>query len=154
MNKFLYVFILIIVSSIVLYIDYQNNQKLIQQFDQVSQEIVSDVSLIIADTEQEREQGLSGMVSLGENYGMLFVFDQLGYYKFWMKDMLFPIDIIYLDNTMRIVDIFHRVQPNTYPEIIISHTPAQYVLELNAGEAVNKGFTVGSVLHLKHFIPQ
>ncbi len=113
----------------------------------------NDMNIIIADTETEREQGLSGRVSLDSNTGMMFVFPESGYYKFWMRDMLFPLDIIYLDSHMRIVQVFSNVQPQSYPETIVSDTPAQYVLEMNAGQAVNKGFTVGSVLHLKNFIP-
>lgn len=111
-------------------------------------------NILIADTERERDQGLSGMVSLEQYSGMLFVFPESGYYKFWMKDMLFPLDIIYLDNDMRIVTIVSNIQPESYPETIVSTQPARYVFEMNAGEAVNKGFTVGSILHLKHFIPE
>ena len=51
----------------------------------------------LALTDEEKARGLSGRESLDEDEGMLFVFDVPGNYGFWMKDMNFAIDIIWLN---------------------------------------------------------
>src|SRR3989338_5701660 len=54
------------------------------------------VRVTVADTPESRERGLSGRDGLASDEGMLFVFQNDGYHTFWMKDMLFSIDIIWL----------------------------------------------------------
>src|SRR3989344_7332267 len=61
-----------------------------------------EVKVELALTPEEQTQGFSGRSGLGENEGMLFVFDTPGKYGFWMKDMLFPIDIIWLAPDSRV----------------------------------------------------
>ncbi len=93
------------------------------------------ISLEIADTPALQEQGLSDRATLAQDHGMLFVFPTSGYEHFWMKDMHFPLDIIYLDSNDRVVTIFADVAPDTYPKTIAPAAPAKYVLEVNAGFA-------------------
>lgn len=87
----------------------------------------------VAQTAEEKEQGLSGRESLPSGEGLLFVYDKPGQYQFWMKDMNFPIDIIWVADNYRVIDITKNLTPDTYPESFTSSKPAQYVLELNAG---------------------
>lgn len=87
----------------------------------------------IADTDSEREQGLSGRKNLPKDQGMLFVLDEPGQYGFWMKDMNFPIDIVWLDSHKKIIGITKNLQPNSYPKIFMSPLGTKYVLELNPG---------------------
>ncbi len=54
-------------------------------------------NVMLAKTDAERIKGLSGRDKLGTNEGMLFVFKDPGIYPFWMKNMKFPIDIIYIN---------------------------------------------------------
>src|SRR3989304_6446445 len=61
------------------------------------------INVEIAQTEAEREQGLSGHKPLADDEGMLFIFDKPGYHGFWMKDMLFSIDIIWISADKKIV---------------------------------------------------
>ena len=84
-----------------------------------------------------QEQGLSGRKSLGDNQGMLFIFPTEGLYSFWMKDMLFPIDIIWMDKNYNIVYVKENAQPCTLFNCPIYKPtkPAQYVLEVGAGWA-------------------
>jgi len=87
----------------------------------------------IAKNPQERAQGLSGMNSLPEGEeGMLFVFKEPGIYGFWMKDMLFSIDIIWIDSTWQVIGKEKGVEPSTYPTIFYPSKPIQYVLEVPA----------------------
>lgn len=98
-------------------------------------------------TPEERARGLSGRTGLGTGEGMLFVFDTDAKHRFWMKDMLFSIDILWLSGTGMVLDMRERVSPATYPEVFTPHAPARYVLELPAGfteaYSVNLGDIVG-----------
>ncbi len=87
----------------------------------------------LADTQEEQEKGLSGQAFLPSNYGKLFVFREPGSYGFWMKDMNFPIDIIWLDENMRVLGIEDSVSPSTYPNIFYPPQDVSFVLEVNAG---------------------
>jgi len=87
----------------------------------------------VADTPALRTRGLSGREGLDESGGMLFIFDTPGEYGFHMKDMKFPIDIIWIGQNMRVVDIVTNLPPESYPETVTSSEPAQYVLEVNSG---------------------
>ena len=98
----------------------------------------------VVDTAISRMRGLSGRENLPENTGMLFVFDKPGKYTFWMKDMKFAIDIIWIEDG-RIVDIWENAQPPSQGEIPI-YTPeytSTYVLEVNAGFAKETGVKIG-----------
>ena len=86
----------------------------------------------IADSSAERQQGLSGVTSLGEQEGMLFIFDQSDRYGMWMKDMVIPLDIIWIDVEQKIIHIEENVQPDTYPKTFSSPMPARFVLEVPA----------------------
>lgn len=91
------------------------------------------ISVEIADTQAEQTQGLSGRASLGANEGVLFVFDKSDYYGFWMKDMLFPIDIIWIDEHMRVIGTTKNISPDTYPNVFYPPAPSQFVLETALG---------------------
>lgn len=102
----------------------------------------------IAETFAQKRQGLSGRRELPEGRGMLFVYEAPGRYSFWMPDMHFPIDIIWLDSGYRIVDITHSLAPESYPDTVSPMAPAQYVLEVNAGVAAAHGVTPGQTLQV------
>lgn len=97
----------------------------------------------ISDNDYERQSGLSGYTVLNEDEGMLFVFEKPDYYQIWMKDMLFPIDIIWLDGNFNIVTIKKDVSPTSYPNSFGPTSPSKYVLEINAGLSDKHGFQVG-----------
>lgn len=97
---------------------------------------------------QDKTKGLSGREELAEDAGMLFVYGQAGEYGFWMRDMNFAIDIIWIDSDRRVVDITSDVDPDTYPEVFRSDEPAQYILEVNAGYARQHNIEVGQNVKL------
>lgn len=103
----------------------------------------------VADTAALRERGLSGKAGLDENQAMLFVFDHDDTHGFWMKDMHFDIDILWLDSTKRVVHIERNVNPDSYrlvpPVVYTSPVPARYVLEIQAHMADKLGIGVGSI---------
>ncbi len=107
------------------------------------------ISLIIADTEEERDKGLGDRESMPDNTAMLFVFDVSDTYAFWMKDMKFPIDIVWLDENKRVVHIVESAMPESYPENFIPPDNSLYVIELNAGLVSKYGIKVGNILNFK-----
>jgi uncharacterized membrane protein (UPF0127 family) len=106
------------------------------------------LKLTLAKTVKDREQGLSDKMSLGQDEGMLFIFDSPGRYGFWMKNMLFPIDMIWLDQDAVVVSIDSDVTPDSYPNIYYPKSDALYVLETNAGLSKRWGLEVGHKLNL------
>jgi uncharacterized membrane protein (UPF0127 family) len=107
------------------------------------------ITVEVANTEAEREQGLSGRTSLAADSGMLFIFDTKGVNPtFWMKDMLIPLDFIWISNN-KIVKIDKNVpnpSPNTSASGLTLYTvgqPIDYVLEVNAGFSQNNSIKVG-----------
>jgi uncharacterized protein len=104
-------------------------------------------ALQVANTEREREQGLGGRNSLARNAGMLFSFPDSGAHCFWMKDMKFPLDMVWLNSDKQVVHIAQNVSPQTYPHTFCSSTPARYVVELNAGMVSSVDIHEGGKLH-------
>jgi uncharacterized membrane protein (UPF0127 family) len=100
----------------------------------------------IAKTPSTREKGLSGRASLALDEGLLFIFPKPGMYPFWMKDMNFPIDIVWIDSTRAIVGISENISPETYPDSFSPPKNIQFVLEVNAGMAKSSGLQIGDVV--------
>lgn len=106
------------------------------------------VSVEIARTPPERNRGLSGREELMWGHGMLFIMDEPGLHGFWMKDMKFPIDIIWIDENLVVQDISAELPPESYPKIFYPKTKAKYVLEVPAGFSKSYGIAPGIVLQL------
>lgn len=102
-----------------------------------------DFNISLADTPALRQKGLSGRQGLSENEAMLFVFDTDDFHAFWMKDMNFPIDIIWIDSDNRVVDFVERVSPDSYPQSFKPKSRARKVIEVQAGRVHNLGVKVG-----------
>lgn len=90
-------------------------------------------TVLISDTPELRTLGLSGRKMLSKDEAMLFVFEKAGLYGFWMKDMLFSIDIVWLDDEFRVVSMKKNVSPQTFPEVFNPTKSSKYVLEFSAG---------------------
>ena len=113
----------------------------------------------IADTPEKRARGLSGREALGKDEGMLFVFTDSAIRQFWMKDMNFSLDIIWIDENKKIIDITKNATPESYlsravypeqgrgesggPEKFSPSAPAKYVLEVSAGFADAYNIKIG-----------
>ncbi|HPQ80505.1 MAG TPA: DUF192 domain-containing protein [bacterium] len=108
----------------------------------------------IAKTDEQKAAGLMHHESLGENAGMWFDFSStgMGVYHFWMKDTLVPLDWIFVDDEMKIVDIKADNKPNDetmYPPEGAEGPRFQYVLEVKAGTASKNGIKTGDTVQLR-----
>lgn len=100
-----------------------------------------EISVEIVESPAAQAKGLSGRSCIDENWGMLFSFEDEAFREFWMKDMNFSLDIIWLDGEKFVVDVTKNISPETYPEAFTSNAPSQYVLEMGAGQAEKLGLT-------------
>ena len=118
------------------------------QHEQLNTRVHNGITYYVADTEEKRVKGLSGREQLYENEAMLFVFKEEAAYNFWMKDMNFYIDIIWVSREGTVVHIEQNVSPHSYPEIFGPEKPALYVVEGTSGFAQRQGWTVGTSVSL------
>lgn len=102
-------------------------------------------SVSVARTDKEKQIGLSGKNSLPKNQGMLFVFDQPEFYSFWMKNMKFPIDIIYIHGN-KVTTVIKNAKPVQDSDLPIyqPRERSDRVLEINAGLSDQYGIKNGS----------
>ncbi len=101
----------------------------------------------LADTMLLRAQGLSGHAPLGINEGMLFIFPSPSSGSFWMYNMLFPIDVVWIRNR-KVIGITEDARPMSETGYRLYHPPAPYdlVLELSSHSAKKYGVRVGNAV--------
>src|SRR3989344_3063741 len=104
------------------------------------------ISVEIADSVVTQTRGLSFRDSLGDNEGLLFVFAKDDTHGIWMKDMRFPIDIVWADAQGKIIHTESSVHPNTYPSVFGPQEKSRYVLELPSGFLDIHGVGAGNTL--------
>ena len=109
-----------------------------------------DLILEVSDTSDERYLGLSNREDLAEDEGMLFVFEEPGVYGFVMRNMNFPLDILWLNSNYEVIHIVEDAQPEgpRPTKLYQPETPAQYVLEINAGLVADYDIQLGDQLKL------
>ena len=110
----------------------------------------------IVHTPAERARGLSGRDSLRPMTGMLFVFESGKASAFWMKDMRFPLDFVWIGEECGVVDTtLNAPQPSGAPDSALllyeSASPAAYTLEVNAGELEALGIQKGDAVRFSGF---
>jgi uncharacterized membrane protein (UPF0127 family) len=94
-------------------------------------------------------KGLSGRKELPKGTGMLFIFETLDRHRMWMPDMNFPIDVVWLDETLSVCNISYGLQPCAVKAECPSYSSVylcKYAIEMNAGEAAIYGFMNGTQL--------
>lgn len=106
------------------------------------------IQVDIASTPSQLQQGLAGREVLNDGEGMLFIFPSTDYYVFWMKGMLIPLDIIWLEDDL-IVDISKNVpapaegmSDEELPKYA-SEEEINYVLEVPSGYTDRYGIQIG-----------
>ena len=95
-----------------------------------------------------REKGLSDHEPLAADEGMLFIFPTEGTYSFWMKDMRFPIDVLWISREKKVVDMWQNATPESFPLAFTPKTVAMYVLELPADFATHNNVRIGDMVSL------
>lgn len=148
MKKYIYLLLLlipIIIFSIVYFEkkSYSDKSKII---------IINNhqISVEIANSDILREKGLSGRENLSQDAGMLFIFPSSGYHYFWMKDMEFPLDFIWV-NDKTVVDLTENVLndwENNPLNNFSSKMPADKVIELNTGAIKLLNISIGDKIAL------
>jgi uncharacterized membrane protein (UPF0127 family) len=123
--------------------------------DRSLQQLVRDnqsFSVVVVNTNHSRQQGLSNTQQVPAQ-GMLFVFDQPNMYLFWMKDMQYPLDFIWLRDG-KVVDLHEQVSPpasdsteNQLPKYAPKE-PADMMLEVEAGTVQKDSWRVGDSIQL------
>lgn len=152
MNKLIGIFlaVLLIIGAVIIFFSLRNGGLFGSGPKVTIGEEVLNVK--IADTPEKRAVGLSETASLGENEGMLFLFDEEQYPAFWMKGMEFPIDIIFLDEKT-VVTIYQDVQPpkdeNGQLPLYQPTRPANRVLEVPAGFVKAHNLKVGDTVSVE-----
>ena len=107
-----------------------------------------EIPVEVVRTDAEITKGLSGRVSLDPNSGMLFVFQKSDKYRFWMPDMHFAIDIVWIENG-KVAAIDQNISPifdPKNPKFYTPPVPVRHVLELNAGFVADYGIEAGDAV--------
>jgi len=109
----------------------------------------------IADEPEEYSRGLSGREKLAANKGMLFIFSQPGNYGFWMKEMKFPLDFVWIKGD-QVVGLTENTPPPQFTTYDVVNLPLYYppeavdkVLEVNAGAVEKFKIKIGDLVKLK-----
>lgn len=124
------VLVVLIVLFLIIYTDQRQNRR--------SQSIYVEINDLkvraqVAESFREKISGLSGRQEMPEQEGMFFIFHNPGRHSFWMRNMSFPLDIIWFNENLEVVEIKKNVQPDSFPQVYQSDDSAKYVLEINAG---------------------
>ncbi len=148
LSKFRYLIVIIFILVIVIFImnrvlDNKNSRPYVRiNSVKIPVEVAADAAT--------QQKGLSGRVSLDAQSGMLFIFDKSAIYTFWMPDMNFPIDIIWI-NDNKVIDISANVSNDfdpQNPDFYEPVEPAQYILEVNAGFSEKENIKIGDTVSL------
>lgn len=83
----------------------------------------------VANTEAEQIRGLSGSHYLPRGWGMLFVFEDYSHHKFWMKDMNYAIDILWLTDDYQPREVARNAKPDSYPGVFTPVYANRFILE-------------------------
>ena len=149
-KTFIYIFLLIVILALVSIARenfiYKHTVSLsVSNTKDTKQIKLAGVNLTVdlATDDATREQGLSARNNLSEDQGMLFIFDTPGHYAFWMKDMNFPIDMIWIDQNLKVVYIQKDAEPSSYPNLFTPKVNAKYVLEVFSGFSEKNNLKIG-----------
>ncbi len=103
------------------------------------------VTVEVVSTPTARSQGLMYRRELGAAAGMLFVFPEDAVHRFWMKNTVIPLDMLFLDVGRRVIGIVENARPMS-TESVGPAQPSRYVVEVNGGFAARHHITVGSMV--------
>jgi len=99
---------------------------------------------------EEHRRGLMFRDSICDRCGMLFVFPEEKELSFWMLNVNFPLDLIFMDSSGKIVKIYENTTPNNADKKYLSERPAQFVLEVKAGFVSATKLQEGQVIDIQY----
>ena len=147
--KILLILFLIIISGFLIYPHFKKEKDGIKTFSIRKEPQVCFKNrcffVELALTPEEKSRGLMYRESLGQDRGMLFIYEKEARHSFWMKNVLIPLDIIWLDQDKKVVYIAENCQPcseDSCPSIKTDKN-AKYVLEINGGTVFEMGLSLG-----------
>lgn len=121
---------------------YRNDKTIVISTQTINAEVVI--------TKKEQATGLSNRPCIEPNQAMMFIFDKPGQYAIWMKEMKFPIDVLWVSQDKKVVGIEKSVEPSTYPDSFANKDqPAIYVIELKKGRIKELGVKLGTKVEIK-----
>lgn len=103
------------------------------------------LSIEIADTSEKRELGLMHRKHLPKDQGMLFKFQSPTFASFWMKNTYIPLDIAFIDNNGKILQIESMAPLST--KAVYSNNVCKYALEVNKGWFSNNKISIGAKIN-------
>ncbi|MEM3369640.1 MAG: DUF192 domain-containing protein [Candidatus Micrarchaeia archaeon] len=151
-NKLILIFV--ILAFILFFLLYESYIKTKEKTIEFAEVIVNDIKIKveIADTPEERTIGLMNRTYLGKDEGMLFIFENEDYHSFWMKDTLIPLEILFIDKELNIIQIV-EMEPCTIKnqtcKIYSPNKPILYALELNANFSKINGIKIGDKIKIE-----
>lgn len=101
----------------------------------------------VADTPKAQQKGLMYRTSLDEHKGMLFIFSREVPQSFWMKNTPLPLDMVFVNSSMAVVDINHNATPYS-TNVFTSKEQCKYVVEVNGGFCEEHGIGVGDEMRI------
>ncbi len=121
---------------------YRNDKSVIISGQTFKTEVVT--------TKKEQATGLSNRPCIEPDQAMMFVFDTPGQYAIWMKEMKFPIDVLWVSPDKKVVGIERGVEPSTYPDSFANKDqPATHILELKSGRAKQLDVKIGTKVEIR-----
>lgn len=145
-SLFITVFLFLFIAFVGLVFKNLSNLKLEKPASFNTEVRIGDIYFLAktVSTDIEKKMGLSGTKELKDNQAMLFVFDKADKWSIWMKDMNYPLDIIWLSSEKKIVHIENNISPDTYPKTFYPDAPAMYVLEMPASALEKSNVELGN----------
>ena len=134
-------FIIIAIALFILLIGISMNKdysRVIINGDKINLEVVTSI--------EDQKRGLSNRDLLDYDTGMLFLYEDSKRRSFWMKEMRFSIDILWIDENNTIIGIEESVSPDSFPERFVSPKPVSFVLELVGGWSKEHGLKIGDTV--------
>ncbi len=127
-----------------------DNSISIISFDPINGSSLS-LECVVADTPEERQAGLMYVTSLPEDEGMLFILEEPRNVTMWMKNTEIPLDMIFVDENLRVINIEEAVvEPTETPDSELtryqSNSPVLYIIETNMGFCSKNGIVPGAVI--------
>ena len=114
----------------------------LQIYKQENDSLISSLDIEIAETDYETQTGLMYRKGMETHQGMLFIFPDVAMHSFYMKNTEFPLDILFIDEDLKVASIQKNAQPFN-ENGLSSKVPVKYVLEVNAGLSDTWSIEVG-----------